>query len=73
MDSVHDRFRVLSQPAQVHLVDALFTIGDNCVKMEQDSMTYYTRCLRELPQITVNRIVGQSAVTPNSKKEKGFK
>lgn len=39
-------------------------------------MANYTRCLQELPAINVNdvnRIVRLSAVTPNSKKEKGFK
>ncbi len=40
------------------------------------SMAFYTRCLQELPRITVNdvsRIVRLASVTPSSKKEKGFK
>ena len=39
-------------------------------------MANYTRCLQELPAVNendVNNIVRQLAVTPKSKKEKGFK
>ncbi len=56
--------------------EAVLAVGDNCVKMAQGRMTYNTRRLQELPRITmndINRIVRQSAVTPNSKKENGFK
>ncbi|KAI4873696.1 hypothetical protein NFI96_007229, partial [Prochilodus magdalenae] len=39
-------------------------------------MTFYTRCLQDLPRMTVNdvhRIVKTHAVASSSKKEKGFK
>jgi hypothetical protein len=39
-------------------------------------MANYTRCLQELPKVNVNdvnTIVRKFAVTPRSKKEKGFK
>ncbi len=39
-------------------------------------MAFYTRCLQELPRITVNdvnRIVRLALATPSSKNEKGFK
>ncbi len=61
MDSMHDRFRVLSFVLGGLVTsgaspEAVFTIGDNCVEMAQERMAYYTRCLQELPRITVNDV-----------------
>ncbi|XP_050957725.1 LOW QUALITY PROTEIN: uncharacterized protein LOC127158760, partial [Labeo rohita] len=47
--------------------EAVFAIGDNCVKMPQERMTYFTRCLQELPRITVNDV---NRIMP---KKKGFR
>ncbi len=37
---------------------------------------FYTRCLQDLPRLTINdvdRLVKKSCPTPSSKREKGFK
>ncbi len=74
MDSMHDYFRVSSVAPQlpVRRQKQFFPT----VSMSALSMAFYTRCLQELPRITVNdvnRIVRLASVTPSSKKEKGFK